>query len=428
MLEPFGLSGARLRHRSRVWLVMSYLWLPFMILPIYAGLERIPDSLLSASEDLGAAPFTTFRRVILPLVFPAVVAGSIFTFSLTLGDYITPPLVSQHAVHRQRRLRQLHQQPAARGRVRDGADRRHGRLPADRPAAGGVRAPMRLLETLTDYLLRVGVACDARVHLHPADRDRRSTPSTRPRPWSGRRPASPLEWFAEALRQPGRPRRLRDLAEGRRGGDRDRPGARHAGFAGGRAAPLLRPGDDLLPGRSCRSRCPGSSPASRSTPPSPRCWGSTSACSRWSSATPPSASSSSTTTSIARLRRVSGSLEEASADLGADPWQTFRLVTLPNMRTRPGRRRPARLRPLLRRDHRHHVHDRGRRPDPADLDLHQPLRGPTSLPIVNVVAVLVDPDLDHPRLPRPPPHPRGGRGRRPRRGAAAIEAEATAAP
>ena len=77
-----------------VWLVMSYLWLPYMILPIYAGLERIPDSLLSASEDLGASPVTTFRRVILPLAFPAVVAGSIFTFSLTLGDYITPSLVS----------------------------------------------------------------------------------------------------------------------------------------------------------------------------------------------------------------------------------------------------------------------------------------------------------------------------------------------
>jgi putative spermidine/putrescine transport system permease protein len=65
-----------------------------MILPIYAGLERIPDSLIDASSDLGASPFTTFRKVILPLAFPAVVAGSIFTFSLSLGDYITPTLVS----------------------------------------------------------------------------------------------------------------------------------------------------------------------------------------------------------------------------------------------------------------------------------------------------------------------------------------------
>ena len=82
---------------------MSYLWLPYMILPIYAGLERIPNSLISASEDLGAAPFTTFRRVILPLAFPAVVAGSIFTFSLTLGDYITAETGLQQPVHRHRR-------------------------------------------------------------------------------------------------------------------------------------------------------------------------------------------------------------------------------------------------------------------------------------------------------------------------------------
>jgi putative spermidine/putrescine transport system permease protein len=92
-LEPFGLSGPGFGSTA-VWLVMSYLWLPYMILPIYAGLERIPNSLISASEDLGASPFTTFRRVILPLSFPAVVAGSIFTFALTLGDYITPRLVS----------------------------------------------------------------------------------------------------------------------------------------------------------------------------------------------------------------------------------------------------------------------------------------------------------------------------------------------
>ena len=92
-LEPLGLHGPG-EGLVAVWLVFSYLWLPFMILPIYAGLERIPDSLISASEDLGASPFTTFRRVILPLAFPAVVAGSIFTFSLTLGDYIAPALVS----------------------------------------------------------------------------------------------------------------------------------------------------------------------------------------------------------------------------------------------------------------------------------------------------------------------------------------------
>ena len=92
-LEPLGLSGPGYGTFA-IYLVMSYIWLPYMVIPIYAGLERIPDSLLSASDDLGAKPTTTFRRVILPLVFPAVVAGSIFTFSLTLGDFIAARLVS----------------------------------------------------------------------------------------------------------------------------------------------------------------------------------------------------------------------------------------------------------------------------------------------------------------------------------------------
>ena len=76
-----------------MWIVFSYIWLPFMILPVYAALERIPDSYLEASRDMGARGWTTFRRVVLPLALPGVVAGSIFTFSLTLGDYITPSLV-----------------------------------------------------------------------------------------------------------------------------------------------------------------------------------------------------------------------------------------------------------------------------------------------------------------------------------------------
>ena len=92
-LAPLGIDGPGFGNVA-TWLVFSYLWLPFMIIPIYAGLERIPDSLLDASSDLGASAWTTFRRVILPLAFPAVVAGSIFTFALTLGDYITPTLVS----------------------------------------------------------------------------------------------------------------------------------------------------------------------------------------------------------------------------------------------------------------------------------------------------------------------------------------------
>ena len=92
-LDPFGLAGAGL-HETGLWLVFTYLWLPFMILPVYAGLERIPPSLLEASADLGARSLRTFFKVILPLAFPAVVAGSIFTFSLTLGDYIAPGLIT----------------------------------------------------------------------------------------------------------------------------------------------------------------------------------------------------------------------------------------------------------------------------------------------------------------------------------------------
>ena len=72
---------------------LSYLWLPYMILPIYAGLERLPNNLLDASGDLGAHNWYTLRRVVLPLIFPSLVAGSMFTFSLSLGDYITATII-----------------------------------------------------------------------------------------------------------------------------------------------------------------------------------------------------------------------------------------------------------------------------------------------------------------------------------------------
>jgi len=93
LLDPLGIDGPGFGNVA-TWLVFSYLWLPFMVLPIYAGLERIPNSMLDASGDLGGHPWITFRRVVFPLALPAVVAGSIFTFSLTLGDYIAPTLVS----------------------------------------------------------------------------------------------------------------------------------------------------------------------------------------------------------------------------------------------------------------------------------------------------------------------------------------------
>src|SRR5205807_346106 len=93
-LHKLALPSADIGYTNwAMWIVFSYIWLPFMIIPVYTALERIPHSYLEASRDLGARSRTTLRRVILPLALPGVVAGSIFTFSLTLGDYITPSLV-----------------------------------------------------------------------------------------------------------------------------------------------------------------------------------------------------------------------------------------------------------------------------------------------------------------------------------------------
>jgi putative spermidine/putrescine transport system permease protein len=76
-----------------MWLAFSYLWLPYMVLPVYAALERVPSSYLEASSDLGGRAWITFRKIIWPLALPGIAAGSIFTFSLTLGDYVVPDLV-----------------------------------------------------------------------------------------------------------------------------------------------------------------------------------------------------------------------------------------------------------------------------------------------------------------------------------------------
>lgn len=91
-LGPFGLQSPGYGLLATT-LVLAYLWLPFMILPVYAGLQRLPDSLLEASADLGAHSWTTLLRVVLPMAFPALVAGSIFTFSLSMGDFIAVRIV-----------------------------------------------------------------------------------------------------------------------------------------------------------------------------------------------------------------------------------------------------------------------------------------------------------------------------------------------
>jgi putative spermidine/putrescine transport system permease protein len=94
VLEGIGLPAQSILYTNwAMWLVYSYIWLPFMVLPVYAALERVPGSYLEASADLGAKWWTTLRRVVLPLAIPGIAAGSIFTFSLTLGDYIAPGLV-----------------------------------------------------------------------------------------------------------------------------------------------------------------------------------------------------------------------------------------------------------------------------------------------------------------------------------------------
>lgn len=93
-LGQVGLGSLNLGYTNwAVWIVFSYIWLPFMVLPIWSAFERLPDSYIEASADLGARGLRTFRSVVFPLILPGIAAGSIFTFALTLGDFITPTLV-----------------------------------------------------------------------------------------------------------------------------------------------------------------------------------------------------------------------------------------------------------------------------------------------------------------------------------------------
>jgi len=94
VLGKIGLGAVNVGYSNwAVWIVFCYIWLPFMILPVWAAIERVPDSFIEASADLGARGWRTFRSVLFPLIMPGIAAGSIFTFSLTLGDFITPSLV-----------------------------------------------------------------------------------------------------------------------------------------------------------------------------------------------------------------------------------------------------------------------------------------------------------------------------------------------
>ena len=173
-LHPLGLYGPGYGLLATI-MTLSYLWLPYMILPIYAGLERVPDSMLEASSDLGAPAGRTFRSVVLPLLFPAIVAGSIFTFSLSLGDYIAVKIVggaSQLFAQRHLRQRDHGQQPAVRRRGRDVPGRRDGRSTSSR---SGVPARWTTCEATAwsspgraRILLRLFVIARPGRHLHPA--------------------------------------------------------------------------------------------------------------------------------------------------------------------------------------------------------------------------------------------------------------------
>jgi len=151
-LDQLGLGSTNVAYsNTAMWIVFSYLWLPFMILPVWAAIERVPNSLLEASADMGASAFTTVRRVLLPLILPGLAAGSIFTFSLTLGDFITPTLVggagSDFIGNVVYRSVGVSQRRALRRGVRGRARRRHGHLPPARAA------PRRLRGAVTRRLL-----------------------------------------------------------------------------------------------------------------------------------------------------------------------------------------------------------------------------------------------------------------------------------
>ncbi len=96
-LAPLGLSGPSV-GTTAIILTLTYLWLPYMIIPVYAGLDRMPATVLDASSDLGARPWRSIRSVVLPILMPSLIAGSIFTFSLSLGDYITAQIVGGQVI------------------------------------------------------------------------------------------------------------------------------------------------------------------------------------------------------------------------------------------------------------------------------------------------------------------------------------------
>ena len=267
-LESIGLPAANIGYTNwAVWLIFTYVWLPFMVLPVYGALERIPESYVEASRDLGAGGYTTFRRVILPLALPGVVAGSIFTFSLTLGDYVTPLLAGgvELPVHRQRRLRLGRdlEQRAVRCCVRRDTARRDGRLSRDRAQARRVRGDVMETPEHTHrahrldgarHPLPLGAArLDHGVRLQLVERAELADPRLHD------------EVVQRRLAFAGGPRRALALGARRARRDRRRARARLRGRRRRRTLPLLRPRGRLVSAGAADRAPRASSPAWRST-------------------------------------------------------------------------------------------------------------------------------------------------------------------
>ena len=368
LLATFGLNVQIGFTELAMAIAFAYVWLPFMILPVYAALERVPGSLIEASRDLGAKGFGTFRTVVLPLAFPGVVAGSIFTFSLTLGDFITPSIVGgdNHqligsVVYSNFGIANNAPFAAAFATVPLAimAD-----LPDRRETPRRIRAP---LDGVPGHSL-VPARLDAPRRAVPV-RAARGHPALRVQPLERADLADQALLDAlvqRRLARPGGARRVRALAQGGLRGD----GVAlvlgtAAAFAVARyrffgvnsvsflvVIPIALPG--VITGIALQS-----SFAIAGIP-----------FSLWTIMIGHATFCIVIVFNnvIARLRRMSPSIEDASMDLGANGLQTFRYVLFPELRSALVAGRAAGLRALVGRGHRHDLHGRRQHDDP-DLDL-----------------------------------------------------------
>ena len=355
-----------------MFIVFVYMWLPFMILPLARGARARAGLAAAGLRRPRRAPGQTFRNVVLPLALPGLAAGSIFTFSLTLGDYIIPSVVGAPGLlHRHDGLPAAGhgRKPAARGGVLRGADRADRALPG--AARSGSEPSMRSRQNWQGASLGQKLAAAAGlVFLHaPVWVIVLYAFTTEDRTYQFPPPGLTLHWFEVAFAREDIWQAMRLSLVVASVATLLAHRARHA-----RRASPWRGGRSAARNRSrccscCRSRCPASSPASRCSPASalvglePGFWTIVAGHATFCLVIVYN-------NVVARLRRIPPSWVEASMDLGADGWQTFRYVLLPQIATRAARRRHARLRAVVRRDHRHAVHGRARA-DPADLVLQR---------------------------------------------------------